>query len=685
MKNNRIMFSLLCLIVITAVFLGGCQPKGKDDSISAAAALKAEPVAASSSPLSPKVIASKTEDGKNYYLIDAGYIKNMLVSTLFDPLHYPGMGVLTLSRTDITERTVAESLTKGVSESVTVSDSESETKSLEAGYRKEFPVGDFSAKISISRTFSDEKSKTIGKSTETSVSKVQSYAKQETLSFELGRGDPAGWYRYVLYAVSDVYFIITTSPDRQILLGWETVVCARDDSYLPHLEYSSTGKFDNSPESGKINFPDDFYKKLDPISAPAASDAEIITTSFSAYVWCENSNVGLATFSVTGIKVKYGGAYYVYGNAYYRGNLGGSRYNDVDQLYLKNSNRKILMGGTLHWWGTVDESAEAGTAVWNKFDGFNKNEACYIPDDTDEDFAANEETSMSFTDICVELVETVPSFSNAPEIVETAFTADIYCESAFRGKLNFSVIGIKAKYNGNYYVMGNAFHTGNPGSSRFNDVAEVHLKNSSRNILFGGTMLWHGSRGDFDESGIAGFNKDGGWDSPNISYMVENPTKDFTGDESTKISITGICVRLGATDADAAAVPEIATSSFTASLYCESSFSGSANFSVIGIKVKYGTTDYIYGNAFFSDVPGGKRFNDVSRFSLRNTGKLILLGGTLHWYGSYNDTEESAVVGFVKGGGSPSAETVYIAENATRDFAAEERYQISITGILVQA
>jgi hypothetical protein len=231
--------------------------------INVAQPLKAVAFAASAS--TPKVLDSYTDKtGNHHYLIEVGNIRNTYISTILIA-NYNGLTPMSLSKTTISETTVANSITDIVSTSITTSDTQSYTVGIEAAWKKKFPVaGTFSAKLKYQWTGSWTNSKTETNSIETSYSTIKSLADSITTSFTIGEhGEPAGWHRYALYAVCDVYFVISTSSDKSQLLGWDTVVSARDDTLLPHMEYSQNGLFDNSPEvENTINFSDDFFKSL---------------------------------------------------------------------------------------------------------------------------------------------------------------------------------------------------------------------------------------------------------------------------------------------------------------------------------------------------------------------------------------------------------------------------------------
>jgi len=232
------------------------------DDITPDPALRAVPNAASTT-VTPNILDSYSENSKNYYLIDVGYIYNTYVSTIM-MCHYNGVTPILLSKTTLNSTTLTEALTGTVPESVTVSDTKSGTASLEGSWKKKFPVaGEFSVKLKLERTLSHTDSLTTTRSKETSVSRAETAARQFTVSFTVGEHrDPAGYYCYALYATSDVYFIVTTTADNKTLLGWDTVICDHDSSYLPHFDYAADGKFDNTPIKGTINFSDGFYKTL---------------------------------------------------------------------------------------------------------------------------------------------------------------------------------------------------------------------------------------------------------------------------------------------------------------------------------------------------------------------------------------------------------------------------------------
>ena len=231
----------------------------------AESALKAQPVAASDNPSEPNILGSWTDGQKNYYVIDAGVIRNTFISAIFGPEHYDGFHPVQVTRKDITTSTVTISTTETVSKSIAISNTLGVKVGLEEAIKAAIPgIGDISAKLNL------EVSKIVnvsdGRTTTTSVNNIETYIQSIETSREITfgiNGAPAGYYRYALYGVSDVYFVIETSLDNQTLLSWDVISCVRPGDYLRHNDYSSDGNFDNSPSiESQIVFTEGFYKTL---------------------------------------------------------------------------------------------------------------------------------------------------------------------------------------------------------------------------------------------------------------------------------------------------------------------------------------------------------------------------------------------------------------------------------------
>ncbi len=607
------------------------------------------------------------------------------------------------------EKINEESLSNSVSKSTEVIDTHSYTGGFDLDFEESITMGasalfasvkaEFKASQSVDQHWTNNWGSIVTESNSTTNSYLSRYSTgyEETVEFSEKAGFiKNNYYRMSFYETVSAYGVLiydvkeeTYYPTTDFFLKENTTVRVWEESTDGNFEYGNDDKLDFDintaiaiAEENKLEIEDQEPESL-------SAKAEIVSTTFSSYLWADSEyssgskNLGKVDFSVTGIKVKYGDKYYIYGNAWYNGTPGGGRNDNATSLYLKDGNKKILMGGVLHWRSTYADSNECGVASWIRSNGMDTYNVSYMPEDPTKDVSAGENISLSITDICVEYEGTPTEYDCVPEVVTSTLTADFVCESSKMGTLNFDLIGIKAKYENSYYLMGNAFYSGTPGGFRFKNVGDIYLENSDKNILFGGTLGWRGSVSDNQEAGICGYSRNNWFNSTKTRYMIENPDKDFAGNEENYISITGICVKLGGDATNDLLVPEIVTTSFTSSLYCESSFRGTGNFSCVGIKVEHEGENYLYGNAFSSGTPGQARFNDVASFSIRETTKTFLLGGTLHWYGSNNDINESAVAGFNKGE-SEGNQLMYLHEDPLRDFAANEENEISITGICVK-
>jgi len=236
-------------------------------------ALRAEPVAAASDYREPIILDSWVEGDRNFYVIYAGHIRNSLISQL-GPVDYPGVGTIRIESSETFTESMQRSTTETVSSSIVVTDGTTNTHSIETAVSMGLEVGydnKFVAKFSLETTITgrSEVSRTVevghGRSKETSETTIEGLERAWTnsTSMEASSGDPVGSYRVAWYTVNDVYFVISTSLDRQNLLTWDVVSSSRNEQPRMAFEFSANGIFDNSPIQGsEIRFADGFYKNL---------------------------------------------------------------------------------------------------------------------------------------------------------------------------------------------------------------------------------------------------------------------------------------------------------------------------------------------------------------------------------------------------------------------------------------
>jgi hypothetical protein len=263
------------------IFLAQWAPKGTGDTENSVvfntALLQAKPSPASSTG-TPKVLASLTDGTNNFYLVDVGYISDMYISSIA-AIDYTGVPV-DFAKTITTTETYTNSLTETVSESIAISHTDGRKLGIGVEYKLQSLVGDFTAKGNFEWSWSDTTSQTSSKSTSNTATTATQYAESQTIKYQFGANDhPLGRYRYAIYGVCDIYFILKTSLDNQTLLSWETSVCARPNDYFVRSEYSADGVFTNE-STGTIDFEEDFYKNLPII--PIIKEPELdVKTSYS--------------------------------------------------------------------------------------------------------------------------------------------------------------------------------------------------------------------------------------------------------------------------------------------------------------------------------------------------------------------------------------------------------------------
>jgi len=247
MKKFKILTLLVCFMAIGLFFItcNDNDDKGSVEKPDFNSPLRAIPVSANpNDPSAYTVLASYTDGVNNYYLIDGGYIQFTFLNTSIPPFLYNGIGEASKAVTDITENSIANSITETVSKSYTnqLDLSWSFKIGAEAGSDSFKLSAEFGYELRTSSSWTNERAST------TSFEEVKTKGQQSVTSFTVGNNnEPAGWYRAALYGTTDVYFFITTNLDKTQVLDWEGIKCLRSDSIITSFEYTQDGHFDNSP------------------------------------------------------------------------------------------------------------------------------------------------------------------------------------------------------------------------------------------------------------------------------------------------------------------------------------------------------------------------------------------------------------------------------------------------------
>lgn len=373
----------------------------------------------------------------------------------------------------------------------------------------------------------------------------------------------------------------------------------------------------------------------DVINANYANN-EMISLNFDASVKTEGTVQGNATFKVTGIPVLYNGEEYIYGNAYYKNRIsGGTRFNDVDRIMLTFKDTVVLFGGLLSWCGTQGDSNESGTAVWDSSYDHNRALVSYLQTDPGDDFAGNENVNISIVGICIKTGRTKSSSIKYPVVYKDDFTAKIQVEGDKFGSVKFDFYGIKTEYNSKEYAIGTAYANTVCGDKRFNDMANIKLFDSNKEILIGGTLGFKGSHNDFNECGIAtatSLNP-----GKTCEYMMENGNSDFPSEEKILFTIVNICIKTSDTIDEDTYYLKLIEAEALAQSYAEDKRKADVTFNMLGIETSYNEKKAIYGFAHYSNKMDNDRLNDCDRICLTFTENNVLLGGFMHYTGNYDD------------------------------------------------
>lgn len=429
----------------------------------------------------------------------------------------------------------------------------------------------------------------------------------------------------------------------------------------------------------------EFYLVTDTILYPLFTlDESMKNYTFTALVKTESTTQGRAVFTVTGIPVLYNGQEYIYGNAYYQGALNGTRFNDVERFSLMLDNTTALFGGVVSWIGSQGDSDESGHAAWDLTYTHDSYVLSYLHRNPKDDFAGNEAVKITINGICVKVGAPTKDISTYPEVIKTSFSANIFTESTNQGRANFDFYGVKAVYNNQEYAYGCAYFNGKTGGTRFNDVSQISFKNSTAEILNGGTMIYRGSKNDRDESGMytsTSFKVN----STECYYMAECGYDDFAGNENVTFSITNMCIRTSDTLSSNYRYLKLIEKDYKVTVYAEGKYEDYVTFSALGIETKYDNKTALLGYAYYYGKISGDRFNDCDRVVMKFDGSVAVQGGLMHYTGNHDDRSTQQTLASYSNGVSDTF--TYCAEYCADDFPGKDAttMRIAINGICLLA
>ena len=208
------------------------------------------------------LVDASTDFTYNYYILDAGYIKNVPIShgieTKYDGKHSP---TITYAKSTVTTEEVASSIEKTASETI----SSTSLSSASVGFGMEGEFGWFTAETHV------EYSRQWGTTTEreNSITSVYTVANQSSegiensISYTIGAStDEVGYYRISLVTTCDVYYFVKTNRDNTVLMDLSVVFCARNDQQFV-LEYSEDGNFSKGNDTPVLDLSGGFYRNFE--------------------------------------------------------------------------------------------------------------------------------------------------------------------------------------------------------------------------------------------------------------------------------------------------------------------------------------------------------------------------------------------------------------------------------------
>jgi len=216
--------------------------------------LRAVPITASGS-INQRILCSYSSNDQNRFLIRVGHINNTLTNILSE--HRFSGHEINITASIVTNESITRSMTETVTSSITVTNSHQHTVGVNAGWQG----ASFSANISYEWTGTWSNSAENSNSLSTSVSQINETIQSRQYNYTIRSGNSLGTYRLALYSTSDVFFVVTTTRNNQVLIEIETIMIPRNN-LVSALEFSTDGTFDNSPIGNLIDFPQTFYRNL---------------------------------------------------------------------------------------------------------------------------------------------------------------------------------------------------------------------------------------------------------------------------------------------------------------------------------------------------------------------------------------------------------------------------------------
>ncbi len=185
------------------------------------------------------LIYSAQDSDSNYYVYLLGNVNKVPV-TYQDAIIYNGQTPITIAyeKSDLTEKSVEESITRAVEETTSSSFDVGANFStmLRIGNADSFWGAEITAGANLNWGSEDAKTRSTSDTVTTVQTKVE--GTKSTIESTIGNyGEPAGKYRYSLFATSDVYYVLITNKENTEIREHYVSVLARPLSYAWGIDY----------------------------------------------------------------------------------------------------------------------------------------------------------------------------------------------------------------------------------------------------------------------------------------------------------------------------------------------------------------------------------------------------------------------------------------------------------------
>jgi hypothetical protein len=210
------------------------------------------------------VVYTERTPTSSFYVLYLGYIENVPIGDLEMYARYNGTSPATVAyrKSAINGERITESITTAAKQTTITAREKTTSFYFGTTFQYHGFGGSLATDIGTNYEFNSTTKET---STQDTIETMNEYVEghEGGVSYEIGyNGEPAGRYRIVLFATTDVYLTVQMKTDNSALIGDpEITVCARKPTITAKLDYDanlSDNFFPRTGGGGMLPIPDDF-------------------------------------------------------------------------------------------------------------------------------------------------------------------------------------------------------------------------------------------------------------------------------------------------------------------------------------------------------------------------------------------------------------------------------------------